>query len=104
MASNDMTDQIVDGFMRYVRKTPHLENVSITVAYATKLCQRIKAAHKRELAELRECLQDACATACSGVLVGCKGTFAYDSKCCLLAECEYHKWRKALEGGNNEGK
>ena len=49
MASNDKTDEIVDGFMRYVRKTPPFENVSITTAYATKLCQRIKAAHKREL-------------------------------------------------------
>lgn len=61
-------------------------------------CNEVIAAMSEEIAELRECLKEACAAVCSGVLVGCKGIFAYDSKCCLLAECEYHKWRKALEG------
>ena len=44
------------------------------------------------IAELRECLKEVCDTVCSDGLVGCKGTFAYGSKCC---------WRKALEGSED---
>lgn len=57
-----------------------------------------------EIAELREYLKEACAAVCSGGLVGCKGTLAYGSKCCLSVGCEYHKWRKALGGADSEGK
>ena len=60
MASkNDTIDEIVDGFMRYARKTPPFENVSITAAYATKLCQRIKAVHNLDVARLRDCIREA---------------------------------------------
>lgn len=49
----DNVDSIVNDFMRFVNKTRPLENVSITVAYATKLSHRIIEAHKREVSELR---------------------------------------------------
>lgn len=52
--NTDTVDSIADDFMRTVRKTQPFENVSITVAYATKLCQRLKAAHKREVDAMKE--------------------------------------------------
>ena len=52
--NTDTVDSIADDFMRTVRKTQPFENVSITVAYATKLCQRLKAAHKMEVDALKE--------------------------------------------------
>lgn len=73
---------------------------------------RIEAAHRREIAakdaeiaELRECLMEACDVACDG----CRHAVWNDGK---IANCKRHKnwkcpfgaerWRKALEGAKNE--
>lgn len=134
MASkNDTTDEIVDEFMRYVRKTPHLENVSITVAYATKLCQRIKAAHRREVDSLNFKLMTAKSeqkTAANVIIEQTNKVEKFEriiaelreclkeairEKCpftrmsCKHGEqCDYEcgteKWRNALGGSNNATK
>lgn len=82
----DTVDSIVDDFMRYVRKTPPLQNVSITTAYATKLSRRLKEAHKREVEELRKCLKEA--------------VFVMQT----LFDKKMTRWRKVLEGANYECK
>ena len=62
------------------------------------LCKRLIAAHKREVAELRECLKEAVREKCPFTRMSCKHGEPCDY------ECGTEKWRKALEGANNEGK
>lgn len=62
------------------------------------------AAKDAEIAELRECLKEACEVACDG----CRLAVWHNQK---FVKCKKHKnwkcpfgterWRKALEGGNN---
>ena len=56
---------------------------------------RIKAAHQREVAELRECLKEAIREKCPFTRMSCKHGEPCDY------ECGTFKWRKALreEGG-----
>lgn len=56
---------------------------------------RIEAAHKREVAELRECLKEAIREKCPFTRMSCK----YGEPCDY--ECGTVKWRKAIqdEGG-----
>ena len=58
---------------------------------------RIEAAHKREVAELRECLKEAIREKCPFTRMSCKHGEPCDY------ECETDKWRKALgEAGGEE--
>lgn len=59
------------------------------------LADRIEAAAKREVAELRECLKEAIREKCPFTRMSCKHGEPCDY------ECETFKWRKALreEGG-----
>ena len=59
---------------------------------------RIEAAHQREVAELRECLKEAIRETCPITRMSCKHGEPCDY------ECGTYKWRKALEGANNETK
>ena len=56
------------------------------------LCKRLIAAHKREVAELRECLMEAVREKCPFTRMSCK----HGEQCDY--ECGTKKWRKALEG------
>ena len=67
--------------------------------------ERIKAAHqrevaemKREVAELRECLNEAIREKCPFTRMSCK----HGEPCEYV--CGTDKWRKALEGAKDEGK
>ena len=60
------------------------------------LADRIEAAHKREVAELRECLKEAVTEVCNRL-----------EKCgfkepCVFKTCYVQKWRKALKGSSND--
>lgn len=57
---------------------------------------RIEAAYKREIAELRECLSEAVREKCPFTRMSCK----HGERCDY--ECGTERWRKALEGGNDE--
>ena len=57
---------------------------------------RFKAAHQREVAELRECLKEAVTEVCNRL-----------EKCgfkepCVFKTCYVQKWRKALKGSSND--
>ena len=60
------------------------------------LADRIEAAEKREVAELRECLREAVTEVCNRL-----------EKCgfkepCVFKTCYVQKWRKALKGASND--
>ena len=57
----------------------------------TSLADRIESAHKREVAELRECLKDAIREKCPFTRMSCKHGEPCDY------ECGTFKWRKALQ-------
>ena len=59
---------------------------------------RSAAAHKREIAELRECLKEAVREKCPFTRMSCR----YGEHCHY--ECGTEKWRKALKGSNNATK
>ena len=59
---------------------------------------RIKAAHQREIAELRECLNEAIREKCPFTRMSCK----HGEPCEYV--CGTDKWRKALEGAKDESK
>ena len=62
------------------------------------LADRIEAAAKREIAELRECLNEAIREKCPFTRMSCKHGEPCDY------ECGTFKWRKALEGAEDESK
>ena len=71
----------------------------ITTILAFKLAlARSAAAHKREIAELRECLKEAAREKCPFTRMSCR----YGEHCDY--ECGTEKWRKALKGINNATK
>lgn len=57
---------------------------------------RFKAAHRREVAELRKCLNEAIREKCPFTRMNCKHGEPCDY------ECETDKWRKALKGACND--
>ena len=63
------------------------------------LADRIEASHEREIAELRECLNEAIREKCPFTRMSCK----HGEPC--EYECGTDKWRKSLEGAKeDEGK
>lgn len=66
--------------------------------YMSFMANRIEAAAKREVEELRECLREAVIEVCNRL-----------EKCgfkepCVFKTCYVQKWRKALKGAEDEGK
>lgn len=61
---------------------------------------RFEAAYKREVAELRECLKDAVREVCPHIECGNNICFRLQSN--RRDECIVNKWRKALEGANDD--
>ena len=59
---------------------------------------QLAAAHKREIAELRECLKEAVREKCPFTRMSCR----YGEQCDY--ECGTEKWRNALKGANDETK
>lgn len=74
---------------------------------ACQLADRIEAAHRCDVDELRECLQLAVEMKCANCGLCIKGAescypdwqIVHHEDCWMIM-----KWRKALEGANNDGK
>lgn len=60
-----------------------------------RFADRIESAHRREVAELIECLREAIELHCDNLDGDCL-------HCIRCGVCNYLKWRKALEGANND--
>lgn len=90
MASNEIIVRIV------------VDCAAFTIGFITTILAfkfalaRSAAAHKREIAELRECLKEAIREKCPFTRMSCK----HGEQCDY--ECGTEKWRNALEGGNDE--
>ena len=65
---------------------------------ADDYADRFEAAHQREVAELRECLNEAIREKCPFTRMSCK----HGEPCEYV--CGTDKWRKALEVAKDEGK
>ena len=72
-----------------------MKGLTYPSTYHAMKADRIEAAHKREVAELRKCLNEAIREKCPFTRMSCKHGEPCDY------ECETDKWRKALgdEGG-----
>ena len=65
--------------------------LNLTGKRANEIFDRIEAAHKREVAELRKCLKEAIDYNCA--MCKSKG-----KACEVEGFCAEHRWRKVLEG------
>ena len=63
---------------------------------AVGILDRIEAAHRREVEELRECLKEAIREKCPFTRMSCKHGEPCDYECGTV------KWRKALKGSSND--
>ena len=92
MASNEIIVRIVVDCAAFA-----ISFIMTILAFKLALGRRA-AAHKREIAELRECLKEAVREKCPFTRMSCR----YGEHCDY--ECGTEKWRKALKGINNETK
>ena len=88
MASENET---VEDIVKRVRRDCNSYPLQTAVAEMLKLVREMDAAHKREVAELRECLREAVTEVCYRL-----------EKCgfkepCVFKTCYVQKWRKALQ-------
>lgn len=94
MASeNETVASIADCIRHLADNLPN--GVILNIAQCNFTADRLEAAHRREIAELRECLKEAVTEVCNRL-----------EKCgfkepCVFKTCYVQKWRKALrdEGG-----
>ena len=91
--SKDRQETIAD-IVAQLRAAAYIQN-SDSPRDVLKFADRIEAAHKRDVAELRKCLSEAVTEVCNRL-----------EKCgfkepCVFKTCYVQKWRKALqdEGG-----
>ena len=99
METNNETVAAIVREMRVYAKKSKINGGEVDVwNWLAHFADRIEAAHKRELAELRECLREAVREKCPFTRMSCR----YGEQCDY--ECGTQKWRKALEGSNNATK
>ena len=91
-SENDTVADIV----KRVRRDCNSYPLPTAAAEILKLVREMDAAHQREVAELRKCLNEAIREKCPFTRMSCKHGEPCDY------ECETDKWRKALgeEGGS----
>lgn len=92
MASNEIIVRIVVDCASFA-----ISFIMTILAFKLAL-ERRAAAHKREIAEQRECLKEAVREKCPFTRMSCR----YGEHCDY--ECGTEKWRKALKGINNATK
>ena len=92
MASESET---IADIVKRVRRDCNSYPLLTAAAEMLKLVREVEAAHKREVAELRECLKEAIREKCPFTRMSCKHGEPCDYECGTV------KWRKALqdEGG-----
>ena len=95
MTSKNETIKDALKVLRVYPKAEAIDGSGLVVLNNMAIADRIEAAHKREVAELRECLREAVTEVCNRL-----------EKCgfkepCVFKSCYVQKWRKALqdEGG-----
>ena len=95
MTSKNETIKDALKVLRVYPKAEASDGSGLVVLNNMAIADRIEAAHKREVAELRECLREAVTEVCNRL-----------EKCgfkepCVFKSCYVQKWRKALqdEGG-----
>ena len=88
-----MSETIAD-INAWLRRPTEGENAYLTL-WRNEIADRIEAAEKREVEELRECMKEAIREKCPFTRMSCKHGETCDY------ECGTFKWRKALqdEGG-----
>lgn len=83
-----LLDRIEAAHRRYIEHRAIIAGVSLADA--------VDEEHKREVAELRECLKEAVESYCEWC-----NDFVGGKQKCEPCECKARKWRKALEGGES---
>ena len=91
METNNETVEQVCSVLYTYPKAEVCDGSVLTVLNNDKIADRILAAHKREIAELRECLREAVDYNCA--LCKSKG-----KACDVEGFCAEQRWRKALKG------
>ena len=91
---NSKQETIAD-IVKRVRRDCNSYPLPTAAAEMLKLVREVEAAHKREVAELRECLKEAIREKCPFTRMSCKHGEPCDYECGTV------KWRNALrnEGG-----
>ena len=92
MASNEIIVRIVVDCAAFA-----ISFIMTILAFKLALARRA-AAHKREIAELRECLKEAVREKCPFTRMSCR----YGEHCDY--ECGTEKWRMVLKGSNDATK
>ena len=87
-------NETVSDIVKRVRRDCNSYPLPTAAAEMLKLVREIDAAHKREVAELRECLKEAIREKCPFTRMSCKHGEPCDYECGTV------KWRNALR---NEG-
>lgn len=95
MASENET---VADIVKEMRDIFALTGIDKNKSHLMGFFERIETAHRREVAELRECLKEAIREKCPFTRMSCKHGEPCDY------ECGTYKWRKALEGAKDEAK
>ena len=96
MTSKNETIKDALKVLRVYPKAEASDGSGLVVLNNMAIADRIEAAHKREVAELRECLREAVTEVCNRL-----------EKCgfkepCVFKTCYVQKWRKALKGASND--
>ena len=91
-----MSETIAD-INAWLRRPTEGENAYLTL-WRNEIADRIEAAEKREVEELRECMKEAIREKCPFTRMSCK----HGETCDYV--CGTDKWRKALEGAEDESK
>ena len=96
MTSKNETIKDALKVLRVYPKAEASDGSGLVVLNNMAIADRIEAAHKREVAELRECLREAVTEVCNRL-----------EKCgfkepCVFKSCYVQKWRKALKGSSND--
>ena len=93
MASENET---IADIVKQVRRDCNSYPLPTAAAQMLKLVREVEAAHKREVAELRECLKEAIREKCPFTRMSCKHGEPCDY------ECGTFKWRNALRKEGSE--
>ena len=95
-------NEIIADIVKRVRRDCNSYPLPTAAAEMLKLVREVEAAHKREVAELRECLMETMADAVAEY----KNNSCFRNVKCGEIErcktCKVVRWRKALKGASND--
>lgn len=97
-SENETVAEVLAEFGKIIELMRKCRCVGVSLWNCLKFKLRIEAAYRREVAELRECLNEAIREKCPFTRMSCK----HGEPCEYV--CGTDKWRKALEGAEDESK